>query len=201
MSIKSTLFAKNLGNPLNTHNFIVQIPLLRKADTIMGVDMLVTATSFPSEKMQEYVMYYQGERVKFPSIPTNDGVWSCTIPEGEMAKCYAATQYAMNQNYNQISGIQTFWGATDKRKITIFARGLRSGSQDVPGIFGVELHGAYILERNQVSLSSGSVTQAWEWTVTFAYDWIGNSIVNYHPLTAPPIKDPAGFDPAVFNNQ
>ena len=49
-------------------------------------------------------MFFQGERVKFPSIPTNDGVWNCTMPEGEFAKIMTALQREMDLNYNQDIG-------------------------------------------------------------------------------------------------
>ena len=107
MSIKVNVFRGMLGNPLNTHNFLVNIP--RLAD----VQVMVNATSFPTEQLQQYVSNFQGEVVRFPSIPTNSGAWSCTLPEGEYAKVYKAITREYALNYQQDTGAMTCWAVDD----------------------------------------------------------------------------------------
>ena len=94
------------------------------------LQIMVASTTFPSERLQEYIMYFQGERVKFPSLPTNDGVWNVTMPEGEFAKVIQSTQTEMDKNYNQDTGTLTHWSIRDKFDIEIYSRGLRG---DVDG--------------------------------------------------------------------
>ena len=107
MSIKGKAFQAQLGNPLNTHNFIVR---MADPDNILSsIQMMVSATSFPSEKLQDYTLYFQGERVKFPSLPTNTGTWQCTMPEGEFAKMQIALEKHAALNYNQKTGQMTHW--------------------------------------------------------------------------------------------
>lgn len=166
MSIKSAKFASLLGNPLNTHNFVVVIPSLD------SIQMLVSSTSFPSEQLQEYIMYFQGERVKFPSIPTNSGEWSCTMPEGEMAKIKTAIKDLMDANYNQSTGQMTHWSLTDRFDIEVWARGLRGDVEGSDKVFGVILHGCYLKGRQDVGLDFSQPTSSWNWTLNFSYDWL-----------------------------
>jgi len=157
-----------LGNPLNTHNFQCIIPALE------DVQIMVASTTFPSERLQEYVMFFQGERVKFPSIPTNDGVWNCTMPEGEFAKIMTALQREMDLNYNQDTGRLTHWSIRDKFDIEVYARGLRGDVSGSDKVFGVKLIGCFLQSRDNVNLDNSQPTANWVWNVSFSYDAIKN---------------------------
>jgi hypothetical protein len=168
MSLKVNVFRSLLGNPLNTHNFLVQIPRLQ------DVQMLVTSTSFPTESLRQYVLQFQGEDVRFPSIPSNNGSWSCTLPEGEYAKVYKAIVREHALNYQQDTGSLTTWSVDDLFDIVVVPRGLRAGltlnDKDVP--FSAVLHDCYMSGVGEVQLSSAGATSAWNWTLNFAYTWI-----------------------------
>lgn len=168
MSIKVNTFRGLLGNPLNTHNFLVSIPRLQ------DVQILVNSTTFPTETLQQYASSFQGEVVRFPSIPQNSGTWTCTLPEGEYAKVYNAITREHALNYQQDTGAMTHWSVDDFFDIEVIPRGLRAGltlkAADVP--FSVVLRGCYLSGFGEVQLSAGSPTQAWNWTLTFAYTWI-----------------------------
>lgn len=168
MSLKVNTFRKMLGNPLNTHNFLVSIPRLQ------DVQMLVTATNFPTEALRQYVLQFQGEDVRFPSLPSNGGTWSCTLPEGEYAKVYKSIVREHALNYQQDTGALTVWTVDDLFDIEVKPRGLRAGlalkDADVP--FSVVLHDCYLTGMGEVALSAGGATSAWNWTLNFAYTWI-----------------------------
>lgn len=164
MSIKARKFESMLGNPLNTHNFIVIIPKLT------SIQMMISATTFPSETLQVYTMFFQGERVKFPSLPTNAGTWSAAMPEGEFAKMFTALENHMATQYNQQTGIMSHWAIRDKFDIEVYARGLRGDVDGSDRVFGVRLRGAFMTGKSDVSLNFNAVTTPWEWNVQFSYD-------------------------------
>lgn len=199
MSLKVNVFRKLLGNPLNTHNFVVSIPRLQ------DVQMLVTSTSFPTEALRQYVLNFQGEDVRFPSIPSNSGAWSCTLPEGEYAKVYKAATREHAFNYEQNTGAMTNWSMDDLFDIEIIPRGLRAGlnlkASDVP--FKVVLHDCYLSGMGEVSLSASGATQSWNWTLNFAYTWVeyiaATPMSASHTLTALKVDSPE--DIAVSGNE
>ena len=170
MSIKGKTFQANLGNPLNTHNFIVRIA--DPGNDLSKIQMLVTATSYPVESMQEYTMFFQGERVKFPSIPTNSGSWKCSAPEGEFAKVQTALKTHAKKNYDQVTGRMTYWAPEDKFDIEILAKGLRGDVNGSDTVFGVKLIGCFLVGKEEVSLSSEAATTPWVWGLNFSYDSI-----------------------------
>ena len=188
-----------LGNPLNTHNFLVKIPRLQ------DVEIMVTATSFPTEQLQQYVSQFQGETVRFPSIPQNSGTWSCTLPEGEYAKVYKAITREHALNYQQDTGAMTNWAVDDFFDIEVIPRGLRAGlglkENDVP--FKVILRGCYLSGFGEVQLGSGQATQAWNWTLNFAYtypEYVNATPLSYtHQLT--PVEAPTMPDLEVGANE
>lgn len=171
MSLKASVFTSFLGNPLNTHNFTVVIP------TLSDIQILVASTAFPTELLQEYVLYFQGERVKFPSIPTNSGNWQCTMPEGELAKVNNAYNEYMRKVYDQGTGALTFWSLNDKFDIEVYARGLRGTVQDANNyddnkVLGVRMKGCFLKGRTDVSLNNNAPTQNWVWILLFSYDYL-----------------------------
>jgi len=166
MSQKVKKLESLLGNPLNTHNFIVVIPALN------DIQILVSATSFPAEQLRAYELYFQGERVKFPSLPTNSGEWNATLPEGEYARVYKAVRSLLAKNYNQQTGVMTHWALRDKFNIEIYSRGLRGDVDGSDKVFGVRLMGCFLRGMQDVSLSNQAATTAWEWQLSFSFDWI-----------------------------
>lgn len=177
MSIKIKTFEAMLGNPLNTHNFMVTIPAFR------DIQLLVASTVFPSEHFQDYVLYFQGERVKFPTIPTNGGTWNCTMHEGELAKVYSAYKSYFVTQYSQITGKMTHWSLMDKFDIRIAARGLRGDVNGSDEVFATNLMGCYLTGRNDVTLNNQAATQSWDWVLTFSFDYIKDEL----PTPLPPI--------------
>jgi len=185
MSIKAQTFQKLLGNPLNTHNFIVEIA--DPGNTLSSIQLLCSSTTYPSEQLQDFVLYFQGERVKFPSIPTNSGTWTATFPEGEYAKLAKALKDHMKKSYNQQTGKMTHWSLTDKFDIVVKARGLREASDSTSELFSVKLVGCYMKGREDVSLANNNPTENWVWTVTFSYDYLEDGDVKPYsgaPTTA-----------------
>lgn len=168
MSVKATKFQELLGNPLNTFNFVVDI----QAKGFSKVSLLVASTTFPSQTLQEFQLYFQGERVKFPSIPSNSGEWNCTMPEGELQKVMQAMKEYMDLVYDDKTGILTYWAVTDKFTIEIYPRQLRGDVNGSNKLYGVRLHGCYFKGRESVNLDNGNPTGNWVWNLNFSYDWM-----------------------------
>lgn len=168
MSLKAQTLITNLGNPLNTHNFVVYI----SNKDFEGVQILVSSTTFVTEVLQEYLLYFQGEKVRFPSIPDNGGEWTCQIPEGELAKFRSAYIKHYSKNFNQTTGAMTHWSITDKFTIDVYARSLRGDVDGSDKLFGVKLHGCYMKGASPVNLNNSNPTQNWVWDVRFTYDYI-----------------------------
>jgi len=176
MSTKQAAFVKILGNPQNTHNFLVSTKLLT------GRNLLVQITSFPTEALQLITMHYLGEEILYPAMPKTSGQWICKIPESETAYVFAKLMLEKGAIYAQKSGIQN---PVVKTEITVFARTLN----DVD-VFYCVMHGAWISTREAVPLDNSLPTTNWVWTVTFNYDWIedGSKLVTVEPantVTAP----------------
>lgn len=183
MSIKGKTFQAQLGNPLNTHNFLVRIA--DPAGLLSSIQMMVSSTTFPSERLQQYVLYFQGEPIRFPSIPTNSGSWKVTMPEGEFAKMQIALESHMKLSYDQKTGKLTHWSLRDKYDIEILARGLRGDVDGSDVLFGVKLIGCWMTGKDDVSLSNQAATTHWEWGVEFSFDSIEN--IEATPLGPPEV--------------
>ncbi len=175
MSIKATKFQEALGNPMNTFNFMIIMGDEGKGLT--PVQIFVTATTFPSEALQEFTTHFMGERVKFPSIPTNSGEWNCTMIESEAAKVFNAFKGHYEKVYNQKTGQLSHIAMYDKFNIEIYGCGLNgdiTASTDV-GLqrkVGVKLHGCFLKGKGDVSLDNSNATGVWNWQFNFSYDWI-----------------------------
>lgn len=171
MSLKANTFTSFLGNPLNTHNFTVVIPALS------DIQILVASTNFPTEQLQEYILWFQGERIKFPSLPTNSGNWTCTMPEGELAKVNNTFNSYMRKVYKQDTGALMFWAFVDKFDIEVYARGLRGTVTDANNytdapVLGVKMVGCFLKGRQDVNLANNAPTTNWVWTLQFSYDYL-----------------------------
>lgn len=69
MSIKISTFTNVISNPMNTHNFALDIPGFE------DYAITVQSTTFPSEQLRTTVLYMDGEEVRYPTIPQNSGTW------------------------------------------------------------------------------------------------------------------------------
>lgn len=166
MSIKATKFQELLGNPLNTFNFTCIIPALE------SVQVLVSSTTFPTELLQEFTLYFQGERVKFPSIPSNSGDWNATMPEGEFLKVHQALYNYMRSKYSQQTGQLVYWSITDKFDIEIYPRRLRGDVEGSDKMFGVRMVGCFLKGSSPVGLDNSNATSNWVWDLQFSYDYL-----------------------------
>lgn len=173
MSIKATQFQQLLGNPMNTFNFMVVIS--DPAGKLDKVQILVNSTTFPSETLQEFTCHFMGERVKFPSIPTNDGNWSCQLVESEAAKVFDAYVDHYSKVYNQATGQLSHISMYDKFDIDIYGCGLNgdiSAGGDNQKKVGVRLHGCFLKGKGSVQLDNANATGVWHWQFDISYDWL-----------------------------
>lgn len=158
MSIKVNTFAQVITNPLNKHNFVVDIP---------GLDipsMVVSSTTFPSEQLQEVTLHYQGESIVYPTIPKQDHSWKITVPENDDGSIKKALDSLKSNVYYQNTGIliPRLW-----KNVKVHARDLAENI-----VFSVVLHGVWLKGRSAVDLSNSDATQNWEWNYEFVYQYI-----------------------------
>lgn len=165
MSRKLNTFAAVITQPLNTHNFVVTIPGANTSEIV------VSSTSFPSEKLRMVKLYYQGEEIRYPTIPENSGTWDITIPESDGGVIRRELENLKGSMYDQMSGIMD---SSKWKNITVTARDLN----DQP-VFQCVLHGAWISGRDDVSLDNSDPTQAWKWKYTFHFQYIEDIDLNY----------------------
>ncbi len=125
MSIKTNTFRQMLGRPLNTHNFFISIP------TMSDVELLVSSTTFPTEKLGSKTLFYQGEAINFPTMPQRGGDWSCTLSEGEYAKVYRSASLEYKTNFLQDLGVLNSWAFLDKFDIVVGSKPLSEGKRSV----------------------------------------------------------------------
>lgn len=158
MSLKVNQFAGVITNPLNIHNFAVSIP---DADI---ASLIVAAASFPTEKLQEVKLYFQGEEIVYPTIAKNDHSWKIKVPENDDGKVRAELDRLKSKSWNQKTGIfiPASWS-----NVSVFARDLAGNV-----VFSTILHGAWLLGRDQVDLQNNDATKNWEWDYEFRYQWL-----------------------------
>lgn len=157
MSTKVQTFANIITQPLNTHNFHVSIPEI-------NYDVLVESTTFPSRKLQSVTLWFQGEPIKYPTLPGETQEWTVTLPESENGVVRKDFESLLAKTYDQKSGLLH----TKKWKnIVVTARDLEDNV-----VFSSILHGAWIAGRSDVNLSSQAVTEPWKWQYSFIYQWI-----------------------------
>lgn len=144
---------------MNTHNFVVRIPGIG-----LDVDMLVESTTYPSEQLQVVTLYTQGERIDYPTIPTNDHAWAITVPESDSGIVRRTLEGLKSEMYNQKTGLFTpsLW-----KNVHVFARDL----QDQPRWHGI-LHGTWLEGHQNVNLNATQPTSPWKWDYRFHYQWI-----------------------------
>lgn len=86
MSRKIDAFRQALGNPLTVHNFVVRLASVSDMDP--NIEIIVQSTSLPSDQLQDVLLHYLGENVKFPTIPSNGGEWAVNIPDNEQGMAF-----------------------------------------------------------------------------------------------------------------
>ncbi len=157
MSLKANRFTQIIQQPLNVYNFVVDIP-----DVAEG--LLVSSTTFPSEKLQTFSLYFQGEEIQYPCSPKNGGSWKIRVPESDSGAVKKVFDTFKRSMWNQKTG----WLTPKKWKdITVTAR-----DQSDNLVFSVVLHGAYCIGREGQDLDNSKNTTTWQWEYEFHYTWI-----------------------------
>lgn len=173
MSLKVSTFANIITNPLNIHNFIVNIP------GVTNGSIVVSSTSFPSEKLQKVILHYQGEEVRYPTIPKNSGEWKVKVPESDSGLIKRELDSLKTDSYSQKTGIFTpkLW-----KDVEVISRDLENNV-----VFSVVLHGVWLVGRDDVSLDNSDATKNWEWEYEFCYQWLEDKNAS-NPGSKSPVK-------------
>lgn len=158
MSLKVNTFASIITNPMNVHNFVVSIP------GVTNGSIVVSSTTFPSEKLREIILHYQGEEIVYPTLPKNDHSWKVKVPESDSGIIKKEFDVLKKKSYNQKTGLFT---PTKWKDVPVVARDL-AGNE----VFKVILHGVWIVGRESVDLNNSDPTKNWEWDYEFRYQWL-----------------------------
>ena len=162
MSNKVAKFASIITQPLNLYNFYLTIKGLSQEDN--EVLATVQSTSFPSEKLRTIELWANGEIVRYPSIPQNDGGWKIKIPENDNGKIRSIFDGLKRKIYDQKTGTLIPPTMYD---IVVVARDMQDRQ-----VFKAILHGCWIQGREGVEMSSSDNQKSWEWDYNFVYQWI-----------------------------
>lgn len=161
MSNKVQTFASIITQPLNIHNFLVKIPEV-------DVSVVVESTTFPTEKLRIIELWAHGEKVRYPGIPENDGIWKIKIPESDTGVVREQLDALKSKIYDQKTGRITIASATSVWKdVEVIARDLADNI-----VFSVTLHGVWLRGRDALNLSSTDPSASWKWDYEFVYQWI-----------------------------
>lgn len=174
MSRKIATFAQFITQPLNKHNFQVVIPGVPEA-------IIVESTTFPTDKLREVVMWFQGEQVRYPGLPENGGAWKVTIPEGDNGQIRARFMALRNRLFNQATGTilpDIIWDT-----IQVHARDL---SDNI--VFSVNMHGCWLKGAEPQGLNASQPAESWKWDYEFVYQWIEDSPIAGLPGSESPLR-------------
>ena len=119
------------------------------------------------EKLQKVTLHFQGEEVRYPTIPKNDGVWKVKVPETDSGVIKKELDALKSKLYSQKTSIFTPKLWTD---VNVTARDLEGNE-----VFRVVLHGVWLVGRETVELNNSDPTKNWEWDYEFCYQWIEDS--------------------------
>ena len=161
MSRKVDAFRQQIANPMNIHNFLVDIPELGE------YAMTIQSTSYPSEQTRVTTLAVAGELVSYPTVPENSHSWSFMIPENDDGRAYNLCEGLRRKYWDQMSGAITTGVDTPYQDIVISARDLNGNIK-----FRVKLHNAWCLGRQDVNLDQNDPTQNWKWNYQFRFDYI-----------------------------
>jgi len=163
MSVKVQQFTSYITNPLNIHNFVVDIP---------GFDysIIVKSTTFPSERLREVVLHFQGEEIRYPTIPETSHTWNVAIDEDDSGIIRASMEKLKSKFYNQKTGLLVPQAWDDA---IITARDLAGNP-----VFSCIMHGFWIKGRSDVNVNNADPTQNWAWDYQFIYQWIEDKDVS-----------------------
>lgn len=158
MSLRLNSFARIITQPMNIHKFIVDIP------GVPNGSIVVSATSFPSEKMRKVVLHFQGEEIRYPTIPANDGTWRVKVPESDNGIIRRELDALKSKRWDQKTGtfVPLLW-----ESVTVHARDLADNI-----VYSVILHGVWLVGRESVDLNNADPTRNWEWDYEFCYQWL-----------------------------
>lgn len=146
-----------MHQPLNTYNFVCDIN---------GIDesILVSSTTFPTESLQEMEMFFQGEKVSFPTLPANGGDWAFNVPESDNGHIDAVFDKLKSDMWDQKTGM---FNPKKWFDVTVSAR-----DQAKNLVFQVILHGCWMKGKDPVSLDNSATTTPWKWNYHLHYTWI-----------------------------
>lgn len=164
MSRKVDAFRQQIAQPLNTHNFYVDIPELGE------YALTVQSTTFPSEQTRVVNLNVAGEQIQYATVPDNSHAWSIRIPENESGKARSILEGMRKRYWNQESGAMTPVGTGTYQNIRVYARDLNGNT-----VFSTMLHNAFVLGRGDVALDQSAVTTPWQWDYQFRFDYLVDS--------------------------
>lgn len=167
MSQKVATFRSFIANPLNTHNFFVDIP------GIGEYGLVVQSTTFPTERARTTQLFIAGERVSYPTVPDNDHAWSVTVPESDSGETRRRFMALVRKYWDQETGALTVNQGNPFDRVIVYARDLNGNV-----VFSTTLVNAWLQGPANVDLNAQNVENNFKWQFTFVFDYLLDSKEN-----------------------
>ena len=164
MSRQVDIFRQQIVQPLNIHNFLVDIPELGE------YGLTIQSTQFPSERTRVVNLAVSGEQIQYPTVPETSHEWTFTIPENESGRAREILEGMRRRYWDQEAGTLNLSLNNPYERIRIYARDLNRRI-----VFSTQLHWAWVLGRQDVSLDQNAPTTPWNWQYAFRYDYLVDS--------------------------
>lgn len=164
MSQKVAAFRSYISNPLNIHNFFVDIP------GIGEYGLVVQATTFPGERARVTTLFVAGERVSYPTVPDNDHSWAVTVPESDSGETYKRFGALIRKYWDQETGALTINSENPFDRVIVYARDLNGNV-----VISRTLVNAWLQGPANVNLNAQNPEENFKWEFTFVFDYILDS--------------------------
>lgn len=169
MSLPLNHFAQHISVPMNTFKYFVHI--VNRYDPMSGAfAFLAHSTRFPTVKLANFTLAFQGEKIQYPSIIEDQHSWNFSIAEDESGLVSRNLDRLSGRgSYDEFLGIFKLGTGTHRFfDVEIIPLTL----QNAPAGFKVTLQNAWLSGKDDVQLSGDNNSSNWDWTYNFIYNGI-----------------------------
>lgn len=161
MSQKVAKMRAAIANPLNTHNFLVNIP------EFGDYNFTVQASSLPGQDGRSVKLYIAGEEVAWPTVPSYKHTWTVTVPENDDGTVNKLIRQLRAKYWNEKTGKMEVNQFNPFDTIGITMRDLN----DNP-VFSEYLRNAWLEGWGDVTLNANTPETSTSFDLTFHYDYV-----------------------------
>lgn len=160
MSQKVAKMRAAIANPLNTHNFLVNIPEFGE------YNFLVQSAALPGVSARSTQLFIAGEPVAWPTVPEYGHVWSCKLPENDAGTMRKLIDQLWAKYWDEKTGKMLVNALNPFQTISVTMRDLN----DNP-VFSFYLRNAWLEGWDDISLDQSQPATSAVWSLKFHYDY------------------------------